>query len=58
MVKSEQPPDSVLLVALGVVGVKSVSTPDDVLRNAIRLVNNCCQEDGELAPSDLSCFLM
>ena len=49
MPKAEQPPDTVLLVALGILAGPNVTITEDVLRNALRLINNCCQDDGEWA---------
>lgn len=46
MPRPEQPPDSILLVALDVLAGKIGLTSEDVLRDALRLVNNCCQDDG------------
>jgi hypothetical protein len=49
MPKAEQPLDTVLLVALGILAGPNVTITEDVLRNALRLINNCCQDDGEWA---------
>jgi hypothetical protein len=49
MPKAEQPPDTVLLVALGILTGPNATIAEDVLRNALRLINNCCQDDGEWA---------
>ena len=45
--RPEQPPDSILLVALDVLRGTNGPTSEDNLRNALRLVNNCCQDDDE-----------
>lgn len=47
MLKAEQPEDSVLLVALSGLSGTIVPSTADVPRNALRLINNCCQDDGE-----------
>jgi hypothetical protein len=57
MPKAEQPPDSILLVALRILAGTNVPTTEDVLRNALRLINNCCQGDGELDRLARSYFL-
>jgi hypothetical protein len=57
MPKAEQPPDSILLVALDTLAGTNVSTTDDILRNALRLINNCCQADGEWDRSASSSLL-
>jgi len=54
MLKAEQPLDTVLLVALGILAGPNVTITEDVLRNALRLINNCCQDDGEWADLFLS----
>jgi hypothetical protein len=54
MLKAEQPLDTVLLVALEILAGPNVTITEDVLRNALRLINNCCQDDGEWAHLFLS----
>jgi hypothetical protein len=49
MPKAEQPLDTVLLVALEILTGPNVTITEDVLRSALRLINNCCQDDGEWA---------
>jgi hypothetical protein len=49
MPKADQPLDTVLLVALGILAGPNVTITEDILRNALRLINNCCQDDGEWA---------
>ena len=46
MTRPEQPPDSILLVTLDVLAGVIELRHEDVLRDALRLVNNCCQDDG------------
>lgn len=48
MPNEEQPEDSILLVALGVICGTTITGVEDVLRDALRLINNCCQDEGEL----------
>jgi hypothetical protein len=48
MPKLEQPEDSILLIALGVIAGTTMASMEDVLRDALRLINNCCQDEGEL----------
>ena len=47
MPKAEQPLDTVLLVALEILARPNATITEDVLRDALRLINNCCQDDGE-----------
>ena len=47
MPKAEQPPDTILFVAIGVLAGIDLPKTEGVLRNALRLVNNCCQGDGK-----------
>lgn len=44
----EQPEDSILLVALGVIAGTTITSVEDILRDALRLINNCCQDESEL----------
>jgi hypothetical protein len=54
MPKAEQPLDTMLLVALGILVGPSVTITEGVLRNALRLINNCCQDDGGWADLSIS----
>ena len=54
MPKAEQPLDTVLLVALEILAEPNATITEDVLRNALRLINNCCQDDGEWAGLSIS----